>query len=665
MLTLADRLRIEPFTLFRDVIYKDGARSYTARLYALPDAPRLARDQDGGPAFGFVWYRTPAGEEAPGGGGMVTLTVELGPSSEEKERLAAAVAAALPAERLEDIEILSMPFRAGTVSLAFAGEEGAREGPTGDFAARVAGSGPARLAGSQRATFTVELTRDGAALLHQCLERGLDLFHARYDLLYDYRLDDVELRIWCDARGEDRLSGVEVVTTRHLDPEEHQALERIGHELLDAALAGGDTVVDLSFTQAFPVEGRAALDGTIRLGVPLAELANSGQRVRQVDLEGSFFTVLEVPVHCTVDFSEGPIETVRVKVEYDVTGPAGRVHTTGEYLFSRAASGPYLFRTALASPGQRTVRCEAEVFYAGNAEPLRVAYPPAEGTAIVLDLDRLGVLRVEVGLRDVPLERIRAAVVDLEIPPLGLTHRMVLDGETPAGLWQPVTRVSTPPPFRYRATWLTAGGERIETEWRDSTAGAIALDAPRSLVSKARVQLVGAGDFSGLAQIVVDLEAEVEGRVHRGQLAFSTAGESRTWEVPGAQLGFRYRSRFTLVGTDGAVRSLEWVDQDGPVLVVRDPLRFEVRIVSRLLDLGGSLNLALLALEPEDAEGAGRSTLILRRPDEEAVWSFGLAAPDRHRYRWQLTLIPKQGERTTTPWQEAEAGVLVLRPPAQ
>jgi hypothetical protein len=253
-------------------------------------------------------------------------------------------------------------------------------------------------------------------------------------------------------------------------------------------------------------------------------------------------------------------------------------------------------------------------------------------------------------------------VVDLEYPPLGLTHRLILDGETPAGLWQAVTREQTPEPFRYRVAWLAADGRRVEEDWRTSTRSEIALDAPASLVATARVQLVAAGDFSGLAQILVDLETEGDGRLHQAQLAFTAAGESQMWEAPGAASGFRYRSRFTLVGGDGAVRVLPWIDQDAPVLVVRDPLCFEVRPVARLLDLGGSLSLALLALEPLDSDGADRTTLILRHRDEETSWSFRLASPDRHRYRWQLTLIPKQGARTTTPWQEAEAGVLVLRP---
>ncbi len=706
MLTLAGSLQVGSFTLFRDVVYRDGVRSFSPLFYALPAAPRLARDADGAPLFDFLWYHTPpgAGGEAPGGGGLVTLTVELAPNEEEKAELAAAVTAALAAEGLAAPEIRSVPFRAGTVDLAFAGETG--EG--GDFASRVAGSGPAHLAGGQRATFAVDLSRDGATLLAQALAGSHDLHNllwARYDLVFDHRLDDVELRVWCDARRAqetaaarraagpldparlretliaERTAGVELLAERPLAEDERAALETLGHELLDAALAdafppaaegdappasGGvelEARLNHTFRQTFPAAQHAVLAGFVRLDGTPEQLA---ARVRRIDLDGGFFRIMEVQVHCLADFAAGPIETVWVRLDYDATGPTGRVRRSGELVFRAGAPPAQSFRTDLATPDQRAFRYEVEVFYAGNAEPTRIAYPATEGTAIVLDLDRLGVLRVEAGLRDVPLERVRAAVLELEYPPLGLSHTLILDGERPAGVWQAVVR-EAPGEYAYRVSWLTADGRRLESERQTTRRPTLALDAPASLLETASVRLVAAGDFAGLAQIVVDLETPTEtdtgGEVYSAQYAFTKAGETKVWEPPVAdRAGFRYRVRFTFVDAGGGVRALDWQEDDRPVLVVRDVLRFEVAVVPRLLDLGGALAMALLALEHRD-EAAGlheTTTLVLRDREAEARWAFRLAAPDRHTYRYQLTLIPKQGPRTVTPWQEAEAGVLVL-----
>jgi hypothetical protein len=59
-----------------------------------------------------------------------------------------------------------------------------------------------------------------------------------------------------------------------------------------------------------------------------------------------------------------------------------------------------------------------------------------------------------------------------------------------------------------------------------------------------------------------------------------------------------------------------------------------------------------------------RQSLVLRDRASESEWSFRLVAPDRHRYRYQLTLVPKDGPRSVIPWQEDEQSVLVLVPPS-
>jgi hypothetical protein len=110
--------------------------------------------------------------------------------------------------------------------------------------------------------------------------------------------------------------------------------------------------------------------------------------------------------------------------------------------------------------------------------------------------------------------------------------------------------------------------------------------------------------------------------------------------------------------------------------VVRDPLRVDVAVVPRLLDLGGAVSLALLELEPGDgaappettaasvpAGSAGRRTLVLRDPAERPRWSFRAAEPGRTEYRYRLTLVPRAGERVVTPWTPGRDELLVLRPP--
>jgi hypothetical protein len=160
------------------------------------------------------------------------------------------------------------------------------------------------------------------------------------------------------------------------------------------------------------------------------------------------------------------------------------------------------------------------------------------------------------------------------------------------------------------------------------------------------------------------------------QLSFPAPGERHTWHPPAAASGPgagagppRYRVRLTLVSTGGVPTTLGWQRSDRRLFVVRDPLRVDVEVVPRLLDLGGAFTLALLELAPGDGAAppepaaAGRRTLVLRDPAERPRWSFRAAEPGRTEYRYRLTLVPRAGERVVTPWTPGRDELLVLRPP--
>src|SRR5581483_6693627 len=332
MLTLADTRTIGAFTVYRDTVFEAGQRSYTSTFYTLPDEPRLAQDAAGGPAFDFLWYRAPPGEIAVGAGGFLTLSLDLTPTPAELSALEEAVRAAYGLAPADEVQLLPVPVRAGTVTLAFAGETAGADGSgpavdgSGDFAARIGGSGSARLAGWERAAFGVDLTSDGAALLWQAIQSGTTLLHARYDLVFDAHLDDVQLRVWCDVRASidfasavladgpvdparlreiltsQHVAGSELTSERPIPPEDRELLERTAQELLEAALAsaildGGsgrpgvrpyarsmEMQLNHTFTQSFPVERQASLDGFVRL-----DGGQLGDRVRKIDLDGGFF----------------------------------------------------------------------------------------------------------------------------------------------------------------------------------------------------------------------------------------------------------------------------------------------------------------------------------------------------------------------------------------
>jgi hypothetical protein len=703
MLTLAGSVRSGSFTVFRDVTFDRGVRALTSSFYVLPDAPRLSIDGDGGPAFRFWWYRQSLSAPADGAvaaraGGLLVVTIDLCPSDADRVQLKRDIAQQFNIDGGADaVALLPMPIVSGTVALAIAAESGGR----GDFVNQVAGNGPAKLVGDEQAAFAIDLTKDGAAMLATAIQQKLAVVHVRYDLTFEYHLDGVQLHVWCDARRAQstaaqqassgainsaslrtalvaaQAAGITITSDAPIPPDQETALQALGQQLLDAALAATvvgpdgksarpyassiDATLNHTVTTSFGADQRAVVEALL----PLADNPARSSRLVVIDL-ASGPRSLDVTVLCPVDFTNGLIAAVHFSIVYDGTGPDGRpLHNAADVAFG-AGNARFVFHT-LASAEQRQYRWQADVLYRDGS---RATMPEVSSgdTLLVLSVDGLGVLKVDVSLGDVPLDVVDHVVVDLDYPPRSLTHQLILDGVHAQDSWQVVIGDTPPDALRWRPTFLASDGRRVEGDWRTGGAARVIVDAPPNLASTTAVQLVSAGDFSGLAQIIVDV-AGATAASDTAQFTFSQPGQSARWSPhvdPGAPLA--YRARFTIIGTDGTSRVIAWSAQDSPLLVVSDPsTTFRVQVVPKLLDLGGAWSAAVLTVEHVDAAAAidDRDTLVLRDRSVDATWSFRVSTPDEHAYRYQLTLVPNGGaERRALPWQDASDAVLVLRPPA-
>ena len=265
--------------------------------------------------------------------------------------------------------------------------------------------------------------------------------------------------------------------------------------------------------------------------------------------------------------------------------------------------------------------------YRGEAEPTVLEQAPTETTAIVLDLDGTGVLAVTVSVREPRWDVAGSATVDLFHPATGDRHRIVLDPTMPTDRWTAVVR-TVPGPVRYTVSWHRPGGDLVEPE-RETVARDIVVEPPPSLFAQTCVQLVAVGSFDGLAQLIVEVRTGSDAPAV--PFAFTAAGQDAQWSDPGLDpAALTYQSRQTLVDIDGGRTEFDWVDQDAPVLVAGDQLRFDVLVQPRLLDLGGRYRLALLELAPGPANPTGpAATLVLAGPRHRAALEF----PDGRRGR--------------------------------
>ena len=706
MLTLSQNLHVGAASVFRDFVMTGNGPSFTNIFYVVPDFARWAMNDQGEPAFDLTWYKNSSPLDATKGAGIVTMVIDLSLTPDERSTLLQKVAAQYNLE-VGAIQLMAVPFKSGAVQLTVAGES-----KSGDFVNQVAGGGPAQLNSSEQASFCIDITPDGAALLWQALEKHLDVFHVAYDLVFDHRLMSARMRVWCDVKKshpmaaqwlqsggtdpaqlrtnlmEQHLAGIELQSEQPLAPAESAALQKCGQDVLNHALAstmfGGppapgtakgppslvpysdamEASLNMTLTESFPLEQHLVIDSVMHVDLTQEQFA---RKARIVEASSSgFFELLDVQIVCTVDFKMNLIASVVVHMEYDATGPSGRVHRTGDFVFDKNSPSVQRFRTDIASRDQTGFNYSADVYYYGDPNPLHLDFPTASGTVVVLNLDNLGVLRVRAELRDVPFEMVGSVVVDLRYSPRGATSRLVLDGQTMSGEWNAVVREKANS-LDYKVAWVLRDGRRVEGEWVSTSPRTLYLDIPPELKIKAQVQVVAAGDFSDLAQILVNLR-DPRNPDKRIEFAFTKAGDMQLWETNrGSNTTFDYEYKRTLVYRDGVTRNIDadWTPESRPVLVVRDEFRFEVRLLCRLLDLGGTLKMVVVELGPEEPFGGvqDHKTILVRNKNDTPVWSFRLNTVGHHGYRYRLSEVTMQGERRApSEWQHSEDELLVLRP---
>jgi hypothetical protein len=701
MLTLAQSRRASPFTIFRDFVLSDGHAEFTNIFYVLPDSPRLSLNADGGPAFDFVWYRSNRSGD-PRAGGIAMVTVELTPPPDQRSVAAQAIADTYGVST-QSVEIRSVPFKSGSVQLTYAGETG-----SGEFASQVSGNGAAQLTGAEHATFAVDLTADGAALLWNAIDQHLHVFHLRYDLVFEHRLASVHMHVWCDvssslkaagawaqAGGVDpsalrstlvtnKAAGIDITSEQPLPAEQQAALQKSGEEILNHALASTlfepadakaapkvlpyspamEAALNFTLDESFPLQQHAVLDTLLDISLTPEQWT---RQVRQCDLTDGFFSILDVQVVCTVDFSTDLISLVKVKIDYDQTGDTGRVQRSGEFVFKKNADAIQHFRSELAAPGKTSYNYTVDIFYSGDHAPWNIECKNVGKSVLVLDFDSAGVLDIVLELRNVQFEIVGAVVVDLAYPAKNLSSQLILDGKNMSGRWQAVLAEARQA-WRYHVTWVLLDGRRLEGPWVDTTDVRVYLDSPLELRSRMRVQVVAAGDFSDIAQLIVDLRRQSDSS-QQAQISLNAAGQTQLWESGGASASsMAYEYRRTVIYKDGrsSVLDSDWVSSTRPVLVVANDPQFHVQIVPRFLDLGASLRMVILELESEPVapDSAERKTLLIRSKTDDLQWTFGAGSANRHNYRYRLTLVPAQGDRQPpTEWRESDAEILVLQTP--
>ncbi len=720
MLTLADSVRVGAYTLYRDVVFEGGKRTLTNNFYMLPDAPRVSTDDSGGPAIHFLMYRqldSSGAQPKVSGGGLFTITVQVTPNADEQAKIKAGLAQQINVDP-NDVKLQHIPFQSGTVTLSFAAD-------SSDLVGKPAGTAPAALVGDEKMSFALEVTADGASVLYDTLQKNLSLLLVRYDLAFEYRLDGLKVQVFCDTHRaysqataqqlggkidlqvltqtliSQQAAGVTVTSDMPIPPDQNNSLVELGTKILQDAIGSAlfnpnsssssssassssssmsaalgsstdassttttgddgltlkppsqideslDGQLNFSLTQSYPAIQHSAIQTFLTFNMTPAQFA---ERVTVLDVSDSM-RPFEVTAVCPVDFDNGLVSVVHVYIDYN--------GTQDDYAFRSKSDTQHLFR-AMAAPDVKDYRYKCTVYYKDgtNAE---LDWSHTTETILVLDVDRLGILDVAIELGYVAFDAVRSVVVDIECPDKNLTHELVLDATHASDRWTAVVGTLTPGTVRYKTAWITTDNRRLEQDWAPVQGNQIFLSMPHGVLSTQTVLLIASGDFSDIAQLVLELRT---GDEDDQKFIFKKAGDQQTWQPRLNGQPLHYQQRQTVVTQDGVARQTDWVDNDAPINVVHDLFSFTVLVVPRLLGLGGANTIALFSLQYDDAQTNlhQSGSLVFRAGATEQPVRFRIGSPDRHQYRYQLTLVDNQNQRHVADWTNADTEVLVLHSP--
>jgi len=192
MLYLDSPAIMRGITLFRDY-------NNTALFYFAPNSPRLTVEA-GQPMFQLLIYRDiGTAASGPQGGGFLIMTTDLGVPSATLEQVRNEIGARYGVQAT----LAPLPVKAGAVRVTVldSGASGTDAARTIRFVENIVAAGSPSLYGEQRAAFTAELSKQGAALMKASLRgEGATAVVVVYDLTYVGLLPAYNVKITIDFR---------------------------------------------------------------------------------------------------------------------------------------------------------------------------------------------------------------------------------------------------------------------------------------------------------------------------------------------------------------------------------------------------------------------------------------------------------------------------------
>lgn len=229
------------------VIYGDDKKFNL--FYPIPEQPRFRVDDEGKPIFKFLKYRLPIDRpDGKKGGGYVVFDVEFTVPDDKmariKEKLQEEVDRIAQRRNISpppEVEIASVRYTKGTSRLMISDENSV-------LVERVLDAGKPSLYGKNIATYSIELSPEGATFFEQALQGKGGFVSVMYELYHDGKLPP--LKVWATFRSSAFYSFIQ-----EIDVEERACAEDDYKETLSEMMRRSESrnlVIDPGSAQIEP-----------------------------------------------------------------------------------------------------------------------------------------------------------------------------------------------------------------------------------------------------------------------------------------------------------------------------------------------------------------------------------------------------------------------------
>lgn len=618
----------------------DGASVYADDeqpdlYYVVPAIPRIRRSGPGArPALSFVKYRTtPADPQAAGGFLDLQTELVLG------EATRSALSAELARRAGRPVRLTDPLYTDGTVELITF--------QPGEMVEAIQGSTHPSLETGLVASFSLKLSRDGAALLWTQLRASPTVVAVRYAMGMLARFPPATVHV---------VRGPAGVTVDVLDwPDGDPAMAAMRERLVTwaAHLLEGSPQTELLLT------ARSAVVWPVTPQAVMAGLDGETRGFVEADLSDPWFELVHVDVRLNARLEPGRIAAVTVRLRY------------GEHRHDTVFTDPALvdsFDSVVDPALGRTYRYQVEVQFAGTSAKLMLPEAESDSPLLLVSLDDVGWLRREVSAQNVDWDTVTSVQVGVRYADAtaGVPAQddlVALDRATPSRTYERAIYAAVTQPVLHRVTYVLAGGQRIETEWAEHR-GRLLL-VPDVYARILGVRFTAPGGFETAASHVVAVEhVGAGGRSTRRSFALSAATPAATWAL-GLLDGDPevYRYQVTSLSLDGSSTVGGWVDGAGAATIPVGALPgtlLRVEVSADLLD-STAVKLATVTFTAGGTDpghlvfGAGRPTT--------QTWQTYLGQGVPALYSWTAEYHLADGTRRRRSGGPGSDPALVLLPP--